>query len=567
MREAEMQLSVLLFTSNRTYGGDGEIKILAEDIARNGLINPITIKHSPGKAGYDVVAGRRRVMAVQLLGWDSISCRILEGDEEERSDEIAGSENINRLGMHPLDEAAVFAKLLENGRPIEELAKQYDRSVSAIHQRVQLLSLNDDVKTMFRNGSLSLHSAAMLKGLSDKAQEAFCKHFKNHWGVQRGDEIDEYQVREFLSSLGYDHLYQFVKDKQCSECKTRTYFDDKNLFPELNDISDSCLDHNCYVAKRNQAIGKGIKSVKGEHKTHAEASLIIPSGNSDEWEKFLGSKVTFDGIEYKVLPWRWNTEAKAKDKGAVPCFEIRIKGSGKLEVTPGYWKEPEKWNSGANESPASKKKAFNPVVEILNLPKAEAEETLDALSNSKRLVPGNFENNVRDAVFWRVMEIKAQEWKDPKKTDSVSKEPFLKKHLHYLHGDGKKIFEMFVGKMTIADIAKLPHEKVFNLLCAMEFTCFEFDDPVKFKKGNKCDALKWAGLPEDTLKKLYQEEISKRIPKKKPEKKAEVKKDAKPKTSGAEDTTAGKKTEKKKKPLPAPEQMKKNKAKADKAKK
>jgi len=552
MREAKIELADLRFSTNRAYGGEGEIKTLAENIKQFGLINPITVKPSidDGVNVYEVVTGRRRVQAVTMIGWKDIPSRILEGGETERVTEIASSENINRLAMHPLDEAALFAKLLMNGRPIEELAKQYDRSVSAIHQRVQLLSLNKDIKAMFKEGILSLHAAAMLKGLSDKAQEAFYKHFKGHWGVKRGEGIDDYQIRVFLSSLGYDHLYKFVKDKQCNDCKARTYFDDKNLFPELDDVSDSCLDHNCYTVKWNQAIANRIKSLKGEHKAHAEASLIVANGN--ELVKLLGSKAAIDGAEYKVLPWRWNTEAGKKDKGAQPCFEIRIMGSGKLEIKPGYWKEPEKSSGAYDTPPASKKKAFNPVVEVLNLPKAEAEETLDALSNSKRLVPGNFENNVRDSVFWRVMEIKAQEWGDPKKTDSISKDMFLKKHLHFLHGEGKKIFGMFVGKMTVADIAKLPSEKVFNLLSAMEWNSWEFADPVEFKKGDRCDILRWAGLKEETLKQLYQEEIRKRIPKKKPE----AKKQAEAKTAKAKDKTAKKpapekKAEKKGKPLPA----------------
>jgi hypothetical protein len=42
MKEAKIELAGLRFSSNRTYGGEGEIKILAEDIKRNGLINPIT---------------------------------------------------------------------------------------------------------------------------------------------------------------------------------------------------------------------------------------------------------------------------------------------------------------------------------------------------------------------------------------------------------------------------------------------------------------------------------------------------------------------------------------------
>jgi hypothetical protein len=114
------------------------------------------------------------------------------------------------------------------------------------------------------------------------------------------------------------------------------------------------------------------------------------------------------------------------------------------------------------------------------------------------------------------MEIKAQEFNDPKKTDSISKEMFLKKHLHYLYGERKRIFEMFAGKLAVPDIAKLPPEKVFNLLSAMEWGSYELSDPVNFAKGDPCDVLKWAGLPKETLKQLYQDEIRKRIPKKKP---------------------------------------------------
>jgi ParB/RepB/Spo0J family partition protein len=132
MKEAKIDVIRLHVSSNRTYGGEGEIKILAEDIKRNGLINPITVKTTMKASGeiYEVIAGRRRMQAVTLLGWKDIPCRILEGYETERADEIAGSENINRLAMHPLDEAIVFHQLLESGRSIEELAKQYDRKKS-----------------------------------------------------------------------------------------------------------------------------------------------------------------------------------------------------------------------------------------------------------------------------------------------------------------------------------------------------------------------------------------------------------------------------------------------------
>jgi ParB/RepB/Spo0J family partition protein len=553
MRIEKIKIDAILFASDRKYGGEGEIEILAADMKVNGLINSITLKELPKevkdggpKKGYEVVAGRRRIMAAILLGWKEISSCILEGDEVNHADEIAASENINRMAKHPLDEAKDFAKMLENGQTIEELAKRYDRKKSAIWQRIQLLDLNEDIKTLFRNGILSLHSAAMLKSLSDDAQKAFYKQYK---GAKH--EIDDFRITSFISHLGHDELYGFLRDKQCAECKTRTYFTDKNLFPEMDDADENCFNHKCYLEKWEKLLTDRIKSLKGAHKTHAEASLIV--SKDDDFQKIIGKNTTVDGVKYNVLPHSWSNDATAKDKGAKPCFVIDISGAGKLEIALGYWKEKDKDASfssyGSHMSPASKKKEFAPVIKMLDMQKTEADETLDNLGNNKRLVPDNFKNNVRDSVFWKIMEIKAEEFKDPKKTDAFCKELFLKKHLHYLHGNGKKAFELFAGKSAAADIAKMPSEKVFMLLAAMELNEYEFVDPVDFEKGKSCDILKWANLPKEKLKQLYQEEIRKRIPKKKPEvKKPAEKKQAKPKTPAAKKTTSVKKPARKKLP-------------------
>jgi ParB family chromosome partitioning protein len=141
MIEKKIFIENIESVTNRPYGGEGELKTLAEDMKRNGLINPVTVHAKPshenpaamipGDIRYIIIAGRRRVAAAKLLGWKEIEARILSGDETERVDEIAASENINRMAMHPLDEAAIFFKLIESGRPIRELAKQYDHSVSA----------------------------------------------------------------------------------------------------------------------------------------------------------------------------------------------------------------------------------------------------------------------------------------------------------------------------------------------------------------------------------------------------------------------------------------------------
>jgi hypothetical protein len=50
----------------------------------------------------------------------------------------------------------------------------------------------------------------------------------------------------------------------------------------------------------------------------------------------------------------------------------------------------------------------------------------------------------------------------------------------------------------------------------MECGSYEMPRPADFEKEKLCDILKWADVPSETLKQLYQEEIRKRIPKKRP---------------------------------------------------
>ncbi|MDR1318280.1 MAG: ParB/RepB/Spo0J family partition protein, partial [Treponema sp.] len=236
-------------SANRLYGGEGDIKSLAEDIKHNGLINPITVKATlNGEASCDkalpllftIAAGRRRLAAVRLLGWTEIPCRILEGDETEHADDIALSENLNRLAMHPLDEAAYFKRLIENGEPMQKIAERCDRKVAEIYQRVRLLSLEPTVQELFRGGSISLAAAAMLADLDAEQQALF---FSQEWaGRAGGDVIRDWTVGNFISSLYHDKLYGFIADKECAGCKKRTFYTDKTLFPEFDGEQDSCLD-------------------------------------------------------------------------------------------------------------------------------------------------------------------------------------------------------------------------------------------------------------------------------------------------------------------------------------
>jgi ParB family chromosome partitioning protein len=512
MIEKKISIKSIESASNRAYGGEGDLKTLAEDMKRNGLINPVTVHAKPahenpaamipGDIRYIIIAGRRRVAAAKLLGWTEIEARVLSGDETERADEIAASENINRLAMHPLDEAALFQKIIERGEPIQELAKRCDRKVSGIWQRVQLLKLNEDIKALFRNGNLSLTAAAMLTSLDEKEQAAFHEKFKDSYEVKQGDEIEAWEVESFIDRLNHDRLYDFLADKECKGCKTRTFFSDKGLFPELDAMNDSCLNHECYIRKWSKLLAGRIKSLKGEHPD--TTMIAVESGRYHSFAKIFGKSATVAGVEYTIKEMEWSTRADTAGKDTLPCFIVQM--DSKLEIKPGFWKEPKK------ETINQKTSAFAPAVKILELPKEEARRAVEALEGNKgKIALYQFDSRIREKVFFRLIEYRAAQPDDGKEKELFIENLISGRRRSMSDAERKKVIRAFTGKEDSADLKSFVNERIYAVANALSF--YEYDVPPPDEITKPSDFIKWTGIPKDELKAMYQEEIRALIPK------------------------------------------------------
>jgi ParB/RepB/Spo0J family partition protein len=545
MKEAKIELAVLRFSSNRTYGGEGEIKILAEDIKRNGLINPITVikycQNDP-EYQYEVIAGRRRVMAVKLLGWNEIPCRILEGDEIKNAEEIAGSENINRLAMHPLDESRLFAQLLENGRSVNELAQQYDRTVSAIWQRVQLLSLSDGIKELFREGKITLHAAAMLKSLDEEQQFAFYEK------VKKVKSVSIWDVKEFISKVRHDKLYTIIAGKDCAGCKKRTFYSDKALFPELDGEDDLCLDHECYMEKWRKLLSGEIKKIKAGNKSHAEADII--ACNDDNLVKIFGKSLTVDGTEYKIIKLTWSNRPDDKpSKAAKPCFQIDLeetyddddnKTGEESTCLPKFWKEPVKEKKRPT---IQQKNPFLPMTKLLEMPEDEAKQNAAALWAEHKpkqswetcLKADDIERKVKNIIFDKLIDIIVK-----KPDDDGDIDRFLIEYLD--RANNRAVIKKFAESVKIPEIKKLSFPKIFAALYAATFNYNwalpNFDNIVE----KKCIIADWAGVTRKQLKEMYKEELKALMPEIKPANENQAKKAAKKTTTDRSAKPASKKT-------------------------
>jgi ParB family transcriptional regulator, chromosome partitioning protein len=140
-----------------------ELKVSIQEV---GVLQPIVVREL-GPDKYELVMGERRWRAVQAVGRETIPAIV----RETRDDALlrdALLENIHRVDLNPLEEAAAYQQLLEEfGVTHEELARRIGRSRPQISNTIRLLNLPAAVQRRVAAGVLSAGHARALLGLED----------------------------------------------------------------------------------------------------------------------------------------------------------------------------------------------------------------------------------------------------------------------------------------------------------------------------------------------------------------------------------------------------------------
>ena len=158
-----------------------KLEELSNSIKKNGIIQPIAVRHSKTDLGkYEIVAGERRWLAAQRAGLHEIPVNILELSDVE-SLEVAIVENIQRDDLSPIEEARGYKRLSEEFKyDHESISKLMSKSRSHISNTLRLLTLPEDVISMLEEGSLTSGQARPLIGLlnaSDIAEEIVSNNY------------------------------------------------------------------------------------------------------------------------------------------------------------------------------------------------------------------------------------------------------------------------------------------------------------------------------------------------------------------------------------------------------
>jgi len=139
---------------------------LVHSIREFGLMQPIVVRPLPRPQGdlrYQLVMGERRWRASQEAGLTAIPAIVREtADGDMLRDALL--ENIHRVQLNPLEEAAAYAQLLEEfGVTHDELASRLGRSRPVVTNTIRLLRLPVAVQRRVAAGVLSAgHARALL---------------------------------------------------------------------------------------------------------------------------------------------------------------------------------------------------------------------------------------------------------------------------------------------------------------------------------------------------------------------------------------------------------------------
>src|ERR1700758_2372199 len=139
---------------------------LVHSIREFGLLQPIVVRAVTGAqsgARYQIVMGERRWRAAQEAGLATIPAIVREtGDDNLLRDALL--ENIHRVQLNPLEEAAAYQQLLDEfGVTHDELASRIGRSRPLITNMIRLLKLPIAVQRRVAAGGVCAgHARALL---------------------------------------------------------------------------------------------------------------------------------------------------------------------------------------------------------------------------------------------------------------------------------------------------------------------------------------------------------------------------------------------------------------------
>lgn len=231
---------------------EGELQELADNIEKQGLLQPITvrpIKHPSNEYGdrpdkYEIVCGERRYKAMCRLSdkWAIMDEVAPKGETYNRFSEIASivremtdeeafdamiTENLQRKNVDAMEEAFAFSQLMQKGKTAEEIALRFGKSVRFVQDRVKLNNLIPELMLAVREDKMGIGAAMLIAKLDEEQQQKYYRQYLNTYSGFTKSNAQSF-VSCLFTNISHSMWYKSDKDfaggcsRKCSECQMNT---------------------------------------------------------------------------------------------------------------------------------------------------------------------------------------------------------------------------------------------------------------------------------------------------------------------------------------------------------
>lgn len=176
------------------------IESLAASIKSNGVLNNLIVieKKKKSKVRYEIVAGKRRFLALQLL----CSNNDIPSDYPIpvlvktpcTATVVSLVENFHREPMHPIDEYKAFKKLSDEGLSVSEIALQLGLSDLRVRQRLALGSASAELLEEALKGNMTLEQLKIMCQVDTHEEQN-----RIWFGITNSYDRSPFNLRKFVT--------------------------------------------------------------------------------------------------------------------------------------------------------------------------------------------------------------------------------------------------------------------------------------------------------------------------------------------------------------------------------
>lgn len=253
------------------------IKELADNIDKQGLIQPITVRANHKEDGFEIVCGERRYRAYCILKakednlniertaahrkkhdrFQSIPAMVREMTDEEAFEAMI-TENLQRQDVDPMEEAFAFSQLIKNGKTSEEVALKFGKSIRFVQDRCKLNSLIPELMLAVKEDKMSIAAAMIICKLDEESQKKYHSQYSNNYQGLTKATAQGFIDNLFMNinkSLWYQSEDQADEDftggcnTKCSQCSLNTANHGCLFYEMKSEDTGRCTDRAKFRAK------------------------------------------------------------------------------------------------------------------------------------------------------------------------------------------------------------------------------------------------------------------------------------------------------------------------------